>query len=52
MIQSRQLGDVRITRVLEYSAPTHAPDFLFPDLSRPQLDADAAWLAPATTSPT
>jgi glyoxylase-like metal-dependent hydrolase (beta-lactamase superfamily II) len=46
MIQSRQFGDVRITRVLEYSAPTHAPDFLFPDLPQSQLDADARWLAP------
>jgi glyoxylase-like metal-dependent hydrolase (beta-lactamase superfamily II) len=46
MIQSRQIGDVRITRVLEYSAPTHAPEFLFPDLPQRQLDEDAAWLAP------
>lgn len=46
MIQSRMVGDVRITRVLEYSAPTHAPDFLFPDLSKEQLLIDASWLAP------
>jgi len=46
MIQSRQIGDVRITRVLEYAAPTHPPEFLFPDLPQTQLDADAAWLAP------
>ncbi|MCP4559084.1 MAG: MBL fold metallo-hydrolase [Bosea sp.] len=47
MMQSRQLGDLRITRVLEYSAPTHPPEFLFPDLPAAQLAQDAAWLAPA-----
>lgn len=46
MIQSRQFGDVRITRVLEYAAPTHPPEFLFPDLPGSQLAADSAWLAP------
>jgi glyoxylase-like metal-dependent hydrolase (beta-lactamase superfamily II) len=46
MIQSRQLGDVRITRVLEYAAPTHPPEFLFPDLSAQQLAEDSGWLAP------
>lgn len=46
MIQSRMIGDARVTRVLEYSAPTHDPAFLFPDLPQAELDAAAAWLAP------
>lgn len=46
MIQSRQIGDARVTRVLEYSGPTHDPAFLFPDLPQAELDAAASWLAP------
>jgi glyoxylase-like metal-dependent hydrolase (beta-lactamase superfamily II) len=46
MIQSRMHGDVRITRVLEYSGPTHLPDFLFPDRDHSPIMANAAWLAP------
>lgn len=44
--QTRQIGDARITRVLEYSAPTHDPAFLLPDLAQETLDAEAHWLAP------
>lgn len=46
MIQTRQIGRARVTRVLEYSAPTHDPAFLFPDLAQADLDAMAAKLAP------
>ncbi|KMO14872.1 MBL fold metallo-hydrolase [Methylobacterium platani] len=46
MIQSRTIGDARVTRVLEYSGPTHDPAFLFPDLPQAELDAEARWLAP------
>ena len=46
MIQTRQVGRARVTRVLEYSAPTHDPAFLFPDLAQPDLDAMADKLAP------
>ena len=46
MMQTRQIGDVRVTRVLEYAAPTHPPEFLFPDLSKAELDSHAHWLAP------
>ena len=47
MIQSRRIGDAIITRVLEYSGPTHAPEFLFEkDLDRARLAAHASWLAP------
>ena len=46
MIQSRRIGDARITRVLEYSGPTHLPDFLFPDRDHLPIKANQAWLAP------
>jgi glyoxylase-like metal-dependent hydrolase (beta-lactamase superfamily II) len=50
MIQSRMIGDARVTRVLEYSGPTHAPEFLFPEVPKAERDAaiaaNAGWLAP------
>lgn len=46
MIQSRMIGRARVTRVLEYAAPTHDPAFLFPSLPQAGLDAHAGWLAP------
>ncbi len=32
MMQTRQLNEARISRVAEYSAPTHDAGFLFPEL--------------------
>jgi glyoxylase-like metal-dependent hydrolase (beta-lactamase superfamily II) len=50
MIQTRMIGDARVTRVLEYSGPTHAPEFLFPEVPRGERDgaivAASSWLAP------
>jgi glyoxylase-like metal-dependent hydrolase (beta-lactamase superfamily II) len=50
MIQSRMIGSARVTRVVEYSGPTHAPEFLFPEVPKPERDAGlaahAVWLAP------
>ncbi len=50
MIQSRMIGDARVTRVLEYSGPTHAPEFLFPEVPKAERDAQlaahAGWLTP------
>ena len=50
MIFSRQIGDARVTNVIEYSGPTHAPEFLFPEISKAERDAgiaaNASWLAP------
>lgn len=46
MFQSRQIGDVKVTRILEYTGPTHAPGFLLPDLETEALAANADWLAP------
>ncbi len=50
MIQSRMIGNARVTRVVEYSGPTHAPEFLFPEISKAERDAgiaaQAGWMAP------
>lgn len=46
MLQSRMIGDIKVSRVLEYAAPTHDPAFLFPGLPQARLDAEAHWLAP------
>ncbi|MCC6717623.1 MAG: MBL fold metallo-hydrolase [Acetobacteraceae bacterium] len=50
MLQSRMIGDARVTRVLEYTGPTHAPEFLFPEVPKVERDAGIAaqlgWLAP------
>ena len=50
MIFSRQIGDAQVTNVIEYSGPTHAPEFLFPEISKAERDAgiaaNASWLAP------
>jgi glyoxylase-like metal-dependent hydrolase (beta-lactamase superfamily II) len=46
MLQTRKIGDITVSRVLEYAAPTHDPAFLFPELPQAKLDAHAAWLAP------
>jgi len=44
------IGDARVTRVVEYSGPTHAPEFLFPEISKAERDAgiaaQASWMAP------
>lgn len=47
MIRSRKIGAARVTSVIEYSGPTHAPEFLFEkDLDRARLKAHTSWLAP------
>lgn len=46
MIQSRQIGRARVTRVLEYAAPTHDPAFLFPDLDPAELARVSDAIAP------
>jgi glyoxylase-like metal-dependent hydrolase (beta-lactamase superfamily II) len=46
MIQTRKIGAARVTRVLEYAAPTHDPAFLFPELTAAELAAESGWLAP------
>lgn len=46
MIQTRMIGEARVTRVLEYAGPTHDPAFLFPDLEQAELDRLAPLVAP------
>ena len=50
MIHTHTIGDARIHGVIEYSGPTHAPDFLYPDIPKAERDAalkaNASWLAP------
>jgi glyoxylase-like metal-dependent hydrolase (beta-lactamase superfamily II) len=46
MMFSRTIGDATVSNIIEYSGPTHDPDFLFPDLPPAVIDANASWLAP------
>jgi len=50
MIHHHRIGDARVTGVIEYSGPTHAPDFLYPAVPKAERDAvlkaNAHWLAP------
>jgi glyoxylase-like metal-dependent hydrolase (beta-lactamase superfamily II) len=50
MIHHHTIGDARITGVIEYSGPTHPPDFLYPAIEKAERDrvlkANASWLAP------
>ncbi|MCB8883091.1 MBL fold metallo-hydrolase [Acidisoma cellulosilytica] len=46
MMFTRKIGAATVSNIIEYSAPTHIPDFLFPGLSESQIDANASWLAP------
>ena len=55
MIHHHSIGDARITGVIEYSGPTHPPDFLYPDVPKAERDAvlkaNASWLAPNHYAP-
>src|ERR1044072_5880638 len=50
MIHHHTIGDARGTGVIEYSGPTHPPDFLYPAVDKAERDAvlkvNASWLAP------
>jgi glyoxylase-like metal-dependent hydrolase (beta-lactamase superfamily II) len=50
MIHHHAIGHARITGVIEYSGPTHPPDFLYPGVEKTERDrvlkANASWLAP------
>src|SRR4029078_71503 len=49
------IGDAKITGVIEYSGPTHAPEFLYPAVDKAKRDAvlkaNASWLAPNQSAP-
>jgi glyoxylase-like metal-dependent hydrolase (beta-lactamase superfamily II) len=46
MIYSRNVGRAKIYNVLEYSGPTHAADFVFPELDVKDIKPHLSWLAP------
>ena len=45
MIYSRNVGRAKIYNVLEYSGPTHAADFVFPELDVKEIKPHLSWLA-------
>ncbi len=45
-MQVKKIGDVTVTRIQEYSGPTHPPAFLFPDLDRTDLEENQGLMAP------
>ncbi|MEA2930786.1 MAG: hypothetical protein QOG38_3214 [Hyphomicrobiales bacterium] len=55
MIHHHTVGDARITGVIEYSGPTHPPEFLYPAVDKAEreavLKANANWLAPNHYAP-
>jgi len=55
MIHHHVIGDARVTGVIEYSGPTHPPEFLYPAVDRAERDrvlkANAGWLAPNHYAP-
>ncbi|WP_263143443.1 MBL fold metallo-hydrolase [Pseudomonas sp. RIT-PI-AD] len=46
MMQSRMIGDIKVTRILEYAGPTHDPAFLFPSMEPGVLDEHRQLMAP------
>lgn len=46
MIESRMIGEVKVTRIHEYAAPSHDPKFLFPEAEQSLLEKNKATLAP------
>ena len=44
MIHHHSIGDTRITGVIEYSGPTHAPEFLYPAYAVYAAGAESAAL--------
>jgi len=50
MLTYRKIGAATITNVIEYTGPTHPPEFLFPEISAAERAAGIAaatpWLAP------
>ncbi|MGG2564486.1 MBL fold metallo-hydrolase [Pseudomonas aeruginosa] len=46
MMQSRMIGDIKVTRILEYAGPTHDPAFLFPQMDQGVLAEHRELMAP------
>lgn len=45
-MQVKQIGDIRVTRIQEYSAPSHDPKFLLPEMDQQALEENESWMAP------
>ena len=45
-MQVKQIGDIRVTRIQEYSAPSHDPRFLLPEMEQQALEENESWMAP------
>lgn len=45
-MQIKQIGDIRVTRIQEYSAPSHDPKFLLPEMDQQALEENESWMAP------
>src|ERR1700722_2628417 len=46
MMHTRMIGAATVSNIIEYSGPTHDPDFLFPELPPGLLEANEHWLSP------
>ncbi len=50
MLHTRMIGSARVSSVIEYTGPTHPPEFLVPEISNAERDAGIAaqrgWMAP------
>ncbi len=51
MIRSWSIGDIRVTRLVEYYGPTHDPATTFPAFDRARFDRQVASLAPGDYVP-
>lgn len=45
------VGDITVSRIVEYEGPIFPPEFLFPDADEETLRAHADWLLPAFIDP-
>jgi glyoxylase-like metal-dependent hydrolase (beta-lactamase superfamily II) len=43
---TRMIGSAEVSNIIEYSGPTHDPDFLFPDCPPGLIEANESWLGP------
>ena len=46
MIRSWSIGDIRVTRIVEYYGPTHDPATTFPEFDRDRFDRHLPSLPP------
>lgn len=46
MLRSRRIGEFKVSSLVEYYGPTHAPETTFPDLNRTAFEQNRDWLVP------